>query len=102
MQKRNKKKLRSGFTKCLYNFFSPYSILTTHHVVSVPFQKSLFVEQFEIVTSVMLLLLLSFYLFVRSEVEDAQFKKNFQVKKKQLHHVLLQNLCKQPLYKYFF
>ena len=29
----------------------------------------------------MLLLLLSFYLFVGSEVEDAQFKKMFEVKK---------------------
>ena len=32
-------------------------------------------------TGGMLLLLLSFYLFVRFEIENARFKKNFQVKK---------------------
>ena len=35
----------------------------------------------------MLLLLLSFYLFVRSEVENAQFKKNFQDKKNRANYL---------------
>ena len=43
-------------------------------------------------TSVMLLLLLSIYLFVRSEAEDARFKKNFQIKKTTSPHTFTKSV----------